>query len=145
MLTLKPLLAFLPLIAEVVDAALPSVPKHASDALLQADTPHTTDVIPPREEDHLKEQQQRQLDRPSKTPNLSHIQDALQNLHDLERHPPQSSPVTARKLHGRFLHITDLHPDEFYIKNGAVSQFCHRKKKPKKDPERAGYYGVPFR
>lgn len=59
-----------------------------------------------------------------------------------KKHP--QNPVPARKLHGRFIHITDLHPDEFYVPNSAVSSFCHRKK-PKKDPERAGYYGVPFR
>jgi hypothetical protein len=49
-----------------------------------------------------------------------------------------------RKLHGRFLHITDLHPDPFFETGASVSSHCHRKK-PKHEEERAGYYGVPFR
>ncbi|KAG8801947.1 Endopolyphosphatase, partial [Serendipita sp. 399] len=58
---------------------------------------------------------------------------------------PSSSTSNARprKLHGRFLHITDLHPDEFYLPGSAVSQFCHRNK-PRSDPDRAGEYGVAF-
>lgn len=54
-----------------------------------------------------------------------------------------SSATRPRKLHGRFLHITDLHPDEFYIFDSAVSQFCHRNK-PRKEKERAGRWGVPY-
>jgi hypothetical protein len=139
-------LALLPLITDVVHAAPPSIAKHTSNAL-QAESPNhiqATDVIPARE-NHLNGQP----DTTSKNPHLPDIWDlrdgleTVQHSYDLKRHPP-SSPHAARMLHGRFLHITDLHPDEFYVKNAAVSQFCHRKK-PRKDPERAGYYGVPFR
>jgi hypothetical protein len=27
---------------------------------------------------------------------------------------------------GQFLHITDIHPDEFYINGGSISTSCHR-------------------
>jgi len=30
------------------------------------------------------------------------------------------------RLQGRFLHITDIHPDEFYINGGSISSSCHR-------------------
>jgi endopolyphosphatase len=47
-----------------------------------------------------------------------------------------------RKLHGRFLHITDIHPDPYYEKGTSQSSQCHRKE-PDKD-QKAGYYGTPF-
>jgi hypothetical protein len=49
-----------------------------------------------------------------------------------------------RKLHGRFLQITDMHPDPYYRAHASQSSSCHRKK-PKKEKERSGYYGTPFR
>ena len=48
------------------------------------------------------------------------------------------------KLHGRFLHITDMHPDPHYITGASESSACHRNK-PRKEKQRAGYYGTPFR
>lgn len=59
----------------------------------------------------------------------------------------RTNQLAKRKLHGRFLHLTDLHPDEFYKYNSAVGQFCHRKEKKKKgedEDEKAGWFGVPF-
>ncbi|KAG1783321.1 Metallo-dependent phosphatase-like protein [Suillus placidus] len=47
-----------------------------------------------------------------------------------------------RKLHGRFLHITDIHPDPYYAKGTSQSSQCHRKESDK--DQRAGYYGAPF-
>ncbi|KAL2020677.1 hypothetical protein VTK56DRAFT_8073 [Thermocarpiscus australiensis] len=43
-----------------------------------------------------------------------------------------------RKLHGRFLHITDIHPDQFYKVHSSTDQdgACHRGKGP------AGTYGA---
>lgn len=58
------------------------------------------------------------------------------NLRSVQSPPP--------KLHGRFLHITDMHPDPYYIVGASVSSGCHRKK-PRKEKERSGYYGTPFR
>ncbi|KAA1466378.1 hypothetical protein DENSPDRAFT_831193 [Dentipellis sp. KUC8613] len=52
-------------------------------------------------------------------------------------------PESRGKLRGRFLHITDIHPDPYYNTGASVSSACHRKK-PKKDKERAGFYGTPF-
>ncbi|KAG2135743.1 uncharacterized protein EDB93DRAFT_1170667 [Suillus bovinus] len=47
-----------------------------------------------------------------------------------------------RKLHGRFLHITDIHPDPFYEPGSSQSSACHR---PNLEEERpAGYYGAPY-
>lgn len=62
--------------------------------------------------------------------------------------PPQvvlhAAPSTPdRKLHGRFLHITDIHPDPYYAEGTSQSSQCHRKE-PSDDDQRAGYYGTPF-
>jgi endopolyphosphatase len=61
--------------------------------------------------------------------------------------PPQvvlnASPSRAdRKLHGRFLHITDIHPDPYYVEGASQSSQCHRKESG--EDQRAGYYGAPF-
>lgn len=76
----------------------------------------------------------------------------------------RTTTLANRKLHGRFLHLTDLHPDEFYKFNSAVAQMCHRKTpkkgkgkhlggdvsdgeehEEKEQEEKAGWFGVPFR
>ncbi|EPQ59245.1 hypothetical protein GLOTRDRAFT_98318 [Gloeophyllum trabeum ATCC 11539] len=54
-----------------------------------------------------------------------------------------STQYAKRKLQGRFLHITDMHPDPYYRPGASEKSACHRKK-PKKDKTRAGYYGTPF-
>ncbi|KAG2145766.1 Metallo-dependent phosphatase-like protein [Suillus clintonianus] len=51
----------------------------------------------------------------------------------------QPSP---RKLHGRFLHITDIHPDPFYEPGASQSSACHRANLKGNRP--AGYYGTPY-
>ncbi|KAJ7368315.1 Metallo-dependent phosphatase-like protein, partial [Mycena albidolilacea] len=58
---------------------------------------------------------------------------------------PYEVPALAkpRKLHGRFLHITDMHPDPFYQQKTAEKTSCHRKK-GKKKKNIAGYYGEPY-
>ncbi|KAF8195878.1 Metallo-dependent phosphatase-like protein [Mycena galopus ATCC 62051] len=58
---------------------------------------------------------------------------------------PFEAPALAkpRKLHGRFLHITDMHPDPFYQQKTSEKTSCHRKKGKKKKNE-AGYYGQPY-
>ncbi|KAG0334270.1 hypothetical protein BG004_000490, partial [Podila humilis] len=43
-----------------------------------------------------------------------------------ERPPFQYNSGTSRRLTGRFLHITDIHPDEHYIAGGSISSACHR-------------------
>jgi hypothetical protein len=48
-----------------------------------------------------------------------------------------------RKLRGRFLHITDMHPDPYYVPKTAESTACHRKRKKKKK-NIAGFYGTPY-
>ncbi|KAF2199927.1 Endopolyphosphatase [Delitschia confertaspora ATCC 74209] len=55
--------------------------------------------------------------------------------------PPATSPPntqSGRKLHGRFLQITDIHPDPFYKtwSSTEADAACHRKKGP------AGVYGA---
>lgn len=49
----------------------------------------------------------------------------------------------SRKLHGRFLQVTDLHPDPYYKARTSSDKACHRKK-PKKKKRRAGYFGTPY-
>ncbi|KAL1946769.1 hypothetical protein VTO73DRAFT_14873 [Trametes versicolor] len=48
-----------------------------------------------------------------------------------------------RKLQGRFLHITDIHPDPYYRVDSSEKKACHRGK-PKEGKRVAGYYGLPF-
>lgn len=48
-----------------------------------------------------------------------------------------------RKLQGRFLHITDMHPDPYYRVGMSPNSACHRRK-PKKAKPRAGEYGLPY-
>ncbi|KAI0269150.1 endopolyphosphatase [Gloeopeniophorella convolvens] len=56
---------------------------------------------------------------------------------------PDPGQTLRPKLHGRFLHITDIHPDPHYLYDASASSACHRKK-PRKETQRAGYYGTPF-
>ena len=49
-----------------------------------------------------------------------------------------------RKLQGRFLHITDMHPDPHYRVGMSEKSACHRKK-PRKAKERSGEFGMPYR
>ncbi|KAF9534317.1 hypothetical protein CPB83DRAFT_866555 [Crepidotus variabilis] len=46
--------------------------------------------------------------------------------------PFEVDATKPRKLHGRFLHITDMHPDPHYLHKAAESTGCHRRKKNKK-------------
>ncbi|CAI4056486.1 hypothetical protein N7582_000628 [Saccharomyces uvarum] len=38
-----------------------------------------------------------------------------------------------RKLHGRFLHITDMHPDPYYLEGTSIDDVCHTGKPDKKN------------
>ncbi|KAK3355938.1 hypothetical protein B0H65DRAFT_63773 [Neurospora tetraspora] len=51
---------------------------------------------------------------------------------------PIANSAAPRKLHGKFLHITDLHPDQFYKPHSSTDEAdaCHRGKGP------AGVYGA---
>ncbi|PWN41254.1 hypothetical protein IE81DRAFT_292165 [Ceraceosorus guamensis] len=54
----------------------------------------------------------------------------------------QPSYSSASSAYGRFLHITDLHPDPFYLPGGSVEGGCHEKKP--KGGRRAGAWGTPI-
>ncbi|GBE79453.1 Endopolyphosphatase [Sparassis crispa] len=58
---------------------------------------------------------------------------------------PLQVPATRqrRKLQGRFLHITDMHPDGHFQVDASEKSSCHRKK-PRKAKRRSGYFGMPF-
>lgn len=45
-----------------------------------------------------------------------------------------------RKLHGRFLHITDMHPDLYYVEGTSVDEVCHRGK-PNNKKDYASRFG----
>lgn len=52
----------------------------------------------------------------------------------------------SRPVRGRFLHVTDLHPDQFYTYNATVESSCQLLNSSSDDPEaevRAGYWGTP--
>ncbi|CAE6455463.1 unnamed protein product [Rhizoctonia solani] len=57
-------------------------------------------------------------------------------------HSPSLTAVQGKQLHGRFIHITDMHPDSYYLPGASISSSCHSKK-PRKESERAGKYGAP--
>ncbi|KAI5124972.1 hypothetical protein M0805_007398 [Coniferiporia weirii] len=44
---------------------------------------------------------------------------------------------------GRFLHLTDMHPDPYYRVDSAESTACHRNK-PRGEKERGGHFGLPY-
>jgi endopolyphosphatase len=52
-------------------------------------------------------------------------------------------PAPPRALRGRFLHVTDLHPDPFYLAGVAATHACHRARKAKKGAARSGAWGAP--
>lgn len=64
-----------------------------------------------------------------------HEQSALSVLPDSSRRPVAAG---AKPLTGRFIHLTDLHPDSYYRHGTAESRACHSKKKKKKQPHSEG-------
>lgn len=56
---------------------------------------------------------------------------------------PLTSAKGPRELHGRFLHVTDIHPDPHYVDKASESTACHRKK-AKKKKNKSLYYGTPY-
>ncbi|CDW98310.1 hypothetical protein, partial [Sporisorium scitamineum] len=72
--------------------------------------------------------------------------DSQQPQPQREHSTPSSHPVNAlRKPFGRFLHVTDLHPDPHYKHGSAVNAACHHKKPKKGKPDgklRAGWWGT---
>jgi endopolyphosphatase len=65
--------------------------------------------------------------------------DADWDLDVVEYHPPPA----ARALRGRFLHITDLHPDPLYTVGVSTKHACHRKDSRAKKKHRSGPWGAP--
>ncbi|KAG6817416.1 hypothetical protein H0H87_009061 [Tephrocybe sp. NHM501043] len=67
-------------------------------------------------------------------------------LNDVLASPTQvllEVPKGPRQLHGRFLQITDMHPDPYYVEHTAKKTACHRKK-GRTSKNQASYYGTPF-
>ncbi|KAF7292470.1 RFX-type winged-helix domain-containing protein [Mycena chlorophos] len=64
------------------------------------------------------------------------------HLHGVTAAPQVPLALPKRPIHGRFLQITDIHPDPWYKPKSAPSHACHRKKSKKKNV--AGYWGHPF-
>ncbi|KAI0136546.1 Metallo-dependent phosphatase-like protein [Xylariales sp. AK1849] len=58
--------------------------------------------------------------------------------HVINLQSDETSATSQRKLHGRFLHITDFHPDPFYKPHTSTAEnlACHKGKGP------AGFYGA---
>ncbi|KAK0468387.1 Metallo-dependent phosphatase-like protein [Desarmillaria tabescens] len=69
---------------------------------------------------------------------------ALAEVFSAPTQTPFQVPATKpRQLHGRFLQITDIHPDPYYKAHKSQSKACHRNK-PKKKKNRSNYYGTPY-
>ncbi|GLB33819.1 putative calcineurin-like phosphoesterase [Lyophyllum shimeji] len=71
---------------------------------------------------------------------LLYLSDVLASPVQVVLQAPNTKP---RQLHGRFLQITDMHPDPYYAPHTAERTSCHRKK-AKKKKNTAGYWGTPF-
>lgn len=72
-----------------------------------------------------------------------------------------SKAADPKPLFGRFLHFTDMHPDQYYSPGSSVNDACHKqskvsaepnstatiesKKYRKKEKNRVGYWGAPVR
>ncbi|KAF8954502.1 Endopolyphosphatase [Entomortierella lignicola] len=85
---------------------------------------------------------------------------SLWHLPSTSNAAPQSSVRTDDPeksfLLGQFLHITDIHPDEFYLNGGSISSSCHRNlmddddnnmlllTRPGRTNGTGGYYGSPY-
>ena len=55
-------------------------------------------------------------------------------------------PIPQTSLHGRFIHLTDLHPDPFYRFNSSEDGACHGGSGRDEDRgERAGWWGTSVR
>ena len=54
-----------------------------------------------------------------------------------------SPTASTTALTGRFVHLTDLHPDTNYLFNSSVEAACHSLEPTK--GERAGWWGTPVR
>lgn len=70
---------------------------------------------------------------------------AAADYHRPLQHPLILQPaasIAPRELTGRFLHLTDIHPDLFYRANSSVSEACHWKDKSDKHGPKAGYWGT---
>jgi len=52
-----------------------------------------------------------------------------------------SDGLKQKILHGRFLHITDIHPDEYYKEGSLIEEACHRGHGKKKSNQIASKYG----
>ncbi|KAH9938626.1 uncharacterized protein B0H18DRAFT_1081217 [Fomitopsis serialis] len=72
---------------------------------------------------------------------LTYAPDVLAAPSQVPIQVPETS--TKRRLQGRFLHITDMHPDPYYKEDASEKSACHRRK-PKKARPRSGYYGMPY-
>lgn len=56
------------------------------------------------------------------------------------------SPAPQTSLYGRFLHLTDLHPDPFYRFNSSEDGACHGGLgRDEHRGDRAGYWGTSVR
>ncbi|KAG2221671.1 hypothetical protein INT45_002709, partial [Circinella minor] len=65
-----------------------------------------------------------------------------------QQHPLQKSSRAVPDLHGKFLHITDIHVDPYYENEATIKSGCHRQakkhhKKKKRKGKLAGYWGSP--
>ncbi|KZO97416.1 hypothetical protein CALVIDRAFT_536427 [Calocera viscosa TUFC12733] len=54
-----------------------------------------------------------------------------------------SPPPPAKQPHGRFLHLTDIHPDTHYVPYTRPSSACHSTHFGKKSKRVAGFWGTP--
>ncbi|KAH8830912.1 endopolyphosphatase [Flagelloscypha sp. PMI_526] len=61
-----------------------------------------------------------------------------------QQQPSDSTAFSAKELNGRFLHVTDLHPDAYYLPDTAESNACHRPRNKKTDKNIAGPFGLPY-
>ncbi|GMF00222.1 unnamed protein product [Ambrosiozyma monospora] len=63
------------------------------------------------------------------------------SIHVQQLDPVSGETYSSKKLHGRFLHITDMHPDELNVIGADISEQCHRKHKHTPKDEKSHVFG----
>ncbi|KAH3687088.1 hypothetical protein WICPIJ_001917, partial [Wickerhamomyces pijperi] len=73
-------------------------------------------------------------------------EESFEEYSHLSLTPSNPIKINNKKFHGRFLHITDLHPDADYVEGSKISEVCHRgKPSSKHSSQYASKYGDAMR
>ncbi|KAI8989563.1 Metallo-dependent phosphatase-like protein [Pilobolus umbonatus] len=66
------------------------------------------------------------------------------SVYGMQQHPFVHTVNNEVPVHGRFLHLTDIHMDKHYVVGATVKSDCHHSPDDKSDDALAGYWGTPI-